>query len=176
MTEKCKDTDEFKQSPRSRNYEGLNNLSNEVQKLARPLLGKNGFTQVELLAHWHDILGEELAYGIKPVSLTFPMNQRTNGTLKIRTAGGAFALLFEHQKGHVIERINTYFGYPAVRQIKIEQGGVKLNPTLTHEPEWPLDEEELATLMKKVDGIQDDELRQKMIDIGMALIRKNKKQ
>lgn len=174
MTEKC--DEEFKQAPRSRNYEGLNNLSKEVQKLTRPILGKHGFTQVELLAHWTEILGEELAYGIKPVAITFPMNQRTDGTLKIRTAGGAFALLFEHQKGRVIERINTYFGYPAIKQIKIEQGGVKLNPTLTHEPEWPLDEEELSKLMEKVNNIQDDVLRQKMIDIGMNLIRKNKKQ
>ncbi len=173
MTEKCED---FVQSPRSRNYEGLSNLNKEIQKIARPLLGQHGFTQVELISHWHDILGEELAYGIKPVALCFQNNQRFNGVLKVRTAGGAFALLFEHKKAQVIERINTYFGYPAVKQIKIEQGGMKLNPTLTQTPEWPLDEEDLSDLMSKINDIQDDTLRQKMLDIGMSLLRKSKKQ
>ena len=88
MTEKC----EFPQSPRSRTYEGLDPLTREVQKLARPLLGQHGFTQVELITHWSDIMGSELAIGVKPVKLTFPAKDRMNGTLHVRTAGGAFAM------------------------------------------------------------------------------------
>ena len=123
MTEKC----EFPVAPRSRSYEGLNNLAQEVRKLTQSSLGKHGFVQVELLSHWAEILGQELAYGIKPISISFPAKERTNGTLKIQTAGGAFALLFEHQKDIVIEKINTYFGYPAIKNIKIEQNSMALN-------------------------------------------------
>ena len=56
MIEKC----EFSQDPRSRTYEGLDSLTQEVQKLARPLLAQHGVTQVELITHWSEIMGTEL--------------------------------------------------------------------------------------------------------------------
>ena len=170
MTEKC----EFPQSPRSRTYEGLDNLTREVQKLARPLLGQHGFTQVELITHWSDIMGNELARGVKPVRLTFPAKDRMNGSLHVRTAGGAFALLLEHQKARIIERINTYFGYPAVSNLKIEQGGVHLPHPEEPEPEWPLSEEELMPLLNKVNAISDESLRQKTLEIGIKLLQHRK--
>ena len=170
MTEKC----EFPQSPRSRTYEGLDSLAREVQKLARPLLGQHGFTQVELITHWSDIMGSELARGVKPVKLTFPAKDRMNGTLHVRTAGGAFAMLLEHQKGRIMERVNPYFGYPAVSNLKIEQGGVHLPHETEAEPEWPLSEEELKPLLDKVNTISDEQLRQKTLEIGIKLLQHRK--
>ena len=170
MTEKC----ETFQSPRSRTYEGLDSLTHEVQKLARPLLGQHGFTQVELITHWSEIMGTELAQGVKPVKLTFPAKDRMNGTLYVRTRGGAFALLLEHQKGRIMDRVNTYFGYPAVSALKIEQGGVHVVPVKEEEPEWPLSEEELAPILKKLDTISDEGLRQKMLEIGIKLLQHRK--
>jgi len=168
MTEKC----EFPVEARSRSYEGLSNLTQEVKKLTQNALGKHGFVQVELLSHWLEILGQELAYGVKPIGLNFPAKERTNGTLKVQTAGGSFALLFEHQKGQVIEKINTYFGYPAVKQIKIEQNAFKLNAPQQEKMPWPLDEEEIEKLAQKVSSIEDENLRKKMLDIGIQLIQK----
>lgn len=171
MTEKC----EFPVEARSRSYEGLSNLSQEVKKLTQSALGKHGFVQIELLAHWQKILGEELAYGIKPVGLIFHAKERNNGTLKVQTAGGAFALLFEHQKEKVIEKINTYFGYPAIKQIKIEQNALKLNTPHKQENIWPLDEKEIEKLSQKISSIEDEELRKKMLDIGIHLLQKGQK-
>jgi len=171
MTEKC----EFPQSPRSRTYEGLDSLTREVQKLARPLLGQHGFTQVELITHWSDIMGSELAIGVKPVKLSFPAKDRMNGTLHVRTAGGAFAMLLEHQKGRIMEKVNTYFGYPAISNLKIEQGGVRLPNEQEAEPEWPLSEEELTPLLEKVNNIPDDALRQKTLEIGIKMLQNKKK-
>ena len=171
MTEKC----DFPQSPRSRTYEGLNNLTREVQKLTRPLLGQHGFTQVELISHWSDIMGQELAFGVKPVRLTFPAKDRMNGVLYVRTAGGAFALLLEHQKGRIMDRVNTYFGYPAVSTLKIEQGGVRLPHEQESESEWPLSEEELKPLLDKINTISDEQLRQKILEIGIKMLQNKKK-
>ncbi len=171
MTEKC----EFPQSPRSRTYEGLDSLTREVQKLARPLLGQHGFSQVELISHWSEIIGLDLAQGVKPIKLTFPAKDRMNGTLHVRTAGGAFALLLEHQKGRIMEKVNTYFGYPAISNLKIEQGGIHLpNHTSELEPDWPLSEQELKPLLEKVNAISDNSLRQKTLEIGIKLLQRKK--
>ena len=119
-------------------------------------------------------MGNELAIGVKPVKLTFPARDRMNGTLHVRTAGGAFAMLLEHQKGRIMERVNTYFGYSAVSNLKIEQGGVRLPHEQGAEAEWPLSEEELAPLLEKVNTISDESLRQKTLEIGIKLLQHRK--
>ena len=162
----------FKVEPRSRKYEGLAPLTKDMQTLTKQILGERGFVNVDLLAHWGEIVGGDLAQGVLPVRLTFPLKQRTNGVLHVRTAGGAFALLFEHQKGRVMERVNTSFGYPAIAQIRVVQGTMKLPEVETEEIEWPLGDEEVSALLKKVDAIQDDSLRAKVFELGVAMIQK----
>ena len=115
MTEKCKPV------YHRRTYEGLAPLTREVQAITRPILGRRGFAEVDILGSWEDIVGPDLARGILPEKLAFEKNKRINGTLYVKSAGGAFATLFEFQKQRVMERINGFFGYPAVSQIKIRQ-------------------------------------------------------
>ena len=167
-------TENFKIDPRSRKYEGLATLTKDVGVLTKNILGDRGFVNIDLIAHWAEIVGDDLSKGVIPVRLVFPQRQRTNGTLHVRTAGGAFALIFEHQKERVMERINTYFGYPAISQIRQVQGAIKLPKILPEEVEWPLGDEEVQDVLTRVDKIEDDILRQQLFELGVALIHKRK--
>ena len=165
MTEKCKQK-EYKR----RNFEGLAPLTREVQAIAKPILGMYGFASVDILANWDDIVGTDLAKGIQPEKLTFEKDKRTNGTLHVKSAGGAFAMLFEHQKTRVIERINTFFGYPAVKNIKIQQGSLKLSqPNI--QPTRNLTTSEKKILSARVAGIEDEALRERVYQIGLELLK-----
>ena len=168
-------SDNFKVDPRSRKYEGLAPLTKDIGQLTKNIFGARGFSGVDLIANWVDIVGEELSLGVLPVRLTFPYQKRTNGVLHVRAAGGTFALLFEHQKVRVLERVNTYFGYPAISDIRIVQGAVKLPQAKAEEMEWPLEDEEMQDLLRKIDGIEDDELRSKAFELGVAMIQKRKR-
>ncbi len=164
MIKKC----EADAVPVRRGYGGLSTLAGEVRRLTRPILGKRGFTGVDILAGWSEILGEELARGVVPEKLTFAKDARTNGTLHVKTSGGAFAILFEHQKAKVIARINTYFGYPAVARIQITQGSLpppKPQPAPVADTAAP---EREQALRAKLAHIQDDALREKLIRIALA--------
>ena len=165
-------TENFKVEPRSRTYEGLSPLTKEISTLTKKVLGERGFTGIELITHWSEILGPDLAQGVLPVRLSFPKGKKQDGTLHVRTAAGAFALLFEQQKTRVCEHINSYFGYPAISQIKMVQGGIKLPEPEEPETEWPLGDEEVQDLLKKVDTIEDDALRQKTFEIGVSLLQR----
>ena len=167
-------SENFKVEPRSRKYEGLAPLTKDVGSLTKKVLGERGFVNIDLIASWAEIVGDDLSKGVIPVRLSFPQRQRTNGTLHVRTAGGSFALLFEHQKDRVMERINTYFGYPAISQIRQVQGGIQLPKILPEEVEWPLGDEEVQELLTRVDKIEDDVLRQHLFELGVALIHKRK--
>jgi len=167
MTEKCKQP-EYKR----RNFEGLAPLTHEIQAIAKPILGMYGFVSVDILRNWEEIVGEDLAKGIRPEKLTFDKDKRTNGTLHVKSAGGAFAMLFEHQKARVIERINTFFGYPAVKNIKIRQGALKLAQP-SGNSERLLTPIEQKTLTARVADIEDPELRERVYRIGEELLKKS---
>lgn len=168
-------SENFKVEPRSRKFEGLAPLIKDMNQLTKNVFSGRGFVGVDLIANWSDIVGDELAVGVLPVRLTFPYKQRTNGVLHVRAAGGTFALLFEHQKARVIERVNTYFGYPAISEVRIVQGAIKLPKSEPDEIEWPLGDEEVQALLQKIDGIEDADLRSKTFELGVAMIQKRKR-
>ncbi len=154
-----------------RDYEGLATLVPEIRALTRQALGTRGFSGADILESWEDIVGTDLAKGVKPEKLTFEGNSRSKGTLVVKTAGGAFAMLFEHQKRRVIERINAFFGYPAVAHIKMIQGSLKLSmPKL--DIHRPIDQQKLKELNDKLLLIDDEELRQRTYAIGAAMLKK----
>jgi len=166
MTEKCE-----KNTYKRRSFEGLAPLIKEVREITKPILGMRGFAEVDILSHWTDIIGEDLARGIRPEKLVFEKNKRTDGTLYVKSAGGAFAMLFEFQKGQVVERINGFFGYPAVTQVKIRQGSLRLDKNDRVE-KTQLSKDQEKQLRKKVAGISDDDLKQSTYQVGKAILLK----
>lgn len=173
MTEKCKP--EKDGAYRRRSFEGLAPLTREIRNVTRPILGARGFSEVDILENWVDIVGADLAKGIFPEKLTFERDNRTHGTLHVKSAGGAFAMLFEHQKERVIERINCYFGYPAISRVKIRQGALKLHPNTKIVLRPTLTPDEEKDLWRRVSSIEDAELRQKTFEVGAAMILKGRK-
>ncbi len=173
MTEKCKSEKEPEYSRRS--FEGLAPLTREIRIVTKPILGTRGFSEVDILENWQDMVGPDLARGIFPEKLTFERDKRVNGTLHVKSAGGAFAMLFEHQKARVIERLNCFFGYPAVAHIKVTQGTLKLSRAPVVELPKSLTPEEEKALWQQVSHIDDPELRQKTFEVGAAMILKKRK-
>lgn len=155
-----------------RAYEGLATLVPEIRSITRQALGTRGFSGADILESWVDIVGPDLSKGVRPEKLVFEKNNRSHGTLVVKTAGGAFAMLFEHQKRRVIERINAFFGYPAVSNIKMIQGALKLPTPVAVQPKRPIAPEKLNELSDKVCVIEDEELRAATYEIGKALLEK----
>ena len=99
-------------------------ISATVEKLTRPIFGKRGFGQGTVIANWKSIVGDVLATHTFPEKITYPRDQRSNGTLHLRIDSPALALELQHIETQLLERINTHFGYRAVGYIKISQGTI----------------------------------------------------
>ena len=155
-----------------REYQGLQKLTREIRHIVQPILGKHGFANADIIENWPLLVGEDLARGIMPDHLHFDRQDRKNGVLYVKSAGGAFAMLLEHQKTRVIEKINTFFGYPAVGSIKIIQGALKLKKPVLKKMPKTLSKQQMQALEQKVQSVTDDELRQKLLDVGIALLKK----
>lgn len=168
MIEKCN-----KELEKNRKvYQGLSTLARSARAIAKPILGMRGFSNTDIIENWHDILGPDLSVGIAPIKIVFPVGKRTHGTLHVKSAGGAFAMMCTHQKNRILNRINTYFGYPAVCDLKIKQGALQFKTTQPEQSLKSISKKQIQALKEKVSCIEDEELRQRIYEIGVALLSK----
>src|SRR6185437_6637843 len=79
-----------------------------LPRIAKPVLGKQGLGEAQLLQEWPAIIGDELARYCWPIKLSFPRGERRDGTLRLRVAS-ALALEIQHREPVLLERINGYF-------------------------------------------------------------------
>ncbi len=164
-----------KETDHRRNYEGLNTLTHEIRQITKPVLGKRGFSGVDIITYWEDIIGFDLSRGITPEKLVFEKDSRTNGTLYVKAAGGAFAMLLEHQKERVIQRLNVFFGYPAVSRIKVRQGALSLKASPINETKQSISPQKLQQLRDRLKNIEDPDLKNVLFNIGKAIQENHKK-
>lgn len=159
-------------------YAGTRPLAALIPGLARKAVGKRGFMDARILNEWPQIVGEDLARHAHPDRLSFPRGRRDAGTLHIR-AEGPMATELQHLERIVVDRINAHFGYRAVSGIKLLQAP----PTRTSErrakaapakkPLPPADPGDLSALKKRLDSVEDPDLRAVLERIGEAVLRRN---
>jgi len=106
-----------------------------VPKLTRKVFEKYGFSAAALVTDWTQIVGDDLAAYAQPERLKWPRGVdqssepragtpgRTGATLQLRVEG-ARALDVQYRSRQIIERINTYFGYRAVAELRLLQAPV----------------------------------------------------
>jgi hypothetical protein len=147
---------------------GMQAIGASLPRIAKPVLGKQGLGEAQLLAEWPAIIGEELARYCWPIKLTFPRGERRDGTLRLRVAS-ALALEIQHREPVLLERINGYFGYRAVIRLALVQGGAPSEQG-TAPPLRPLEPAERQALDRRLDGIADPGLRAALRRLGSAII------
>lgn len=82
---------------------------------------KFGFIQGAVVSRWKEIVGERFARVSAPESIRFPAGKKSGGTLTLLVEG-AHAPLMQHMTPMIVERINRFFGYPAVERLSFRQG------------------------------------------------------
>ncbi len=145
-------------------------LADLVGKAVGDAFAKQGFAAAEIVTHWQEIVGDELAKRSEPVKLVWPRRDDPDsvGVLTVRVEG-AYALEIQHLQPVVIERVNRYFGWCCVGRIAIRQGPVvsrRKSPVPSKEPT----PEEIARTRATLGNFEDDALGQSVARLG-ALIR-----
>jgi hypothetical protein len=139
-----------------------------LPRIAKPVLGKQGLGEAQLLQEWPAIIGADLARHCWPIKLSFPRGKRSDGTLRLRVAS-AVALEIQHREPVLLERINGYFGYRAVIRLTLTQGAPLPAPDQAPPPR-PLAPAERQALGHRLDGIADPALRAALERLGSAII------
>lgn len=111
-------------------------LADLVTPCLGPVLARQGFGEADVLLHWDDIVGADLAERCRPVKLQWrrragasdPDVPTEPATLVVRVEG-AFALMLQHLAPVVLERINGYLGWRCVGKLVLKQGPLAALPT-----------------------------------------------
>ncbi|HVT54558.1 MAG TPA: DciA family protein [Xanthobacteraceae bacterium] len=145
-------------------------LADFVNSAMAEAFKRQGFAATDVITHWEDIVGPELARRSEPVRLTWPRreDEESVGTLTIRVEG-PYAIELQHSTGQIMERVNRYFGWRCVGRITIRQGPVTPRhkpPAAPREPEAGAVEE----VAQKIGPFEDEALGESLARLG-ALVK-----
>jgi len=163
-------------------------VSDLVPNLTKGIFGKTNMLFGKLLAEWAHIAGDEIASQTTPLELKF---SRT-GSGKSAKGGKAdktppkatlhlavqpaYALELSYQKNLLIERLNMFFGYGAIKDIKLIQNSEIMNNKIVKKAKIrPLTLQEQQKIDGLVGRIQENDLQTALKNLGKAIVSRQEK-
>ena len=145
-----------------------------VPRLTEKALGKRGLAHANLIVDWPAIVGPEIANECQPEKLAFPRGERNRGVLHLR-ASGPVALEVQHDTPRLLERINGYFGYRAVTEIRLIQAQPKTIEKIPKPRCRTPAAVELDALKTTLAHVEDTELRETLNRLGSSILSESRK-
>lgn len=165
----------FSPAPPRRKPPATRPLADLVGGCIGPVLGKHGFGEADVLMHWPEIVGADLADRCQPLRLQWSRRGGAQGaaepaTLIVRVEGTS-ALMLQHMGAAVVEKVNTYLGWRCVGRIALRQGPLPPVPRRRSPPRAP-DARELAEARRLVGTVEDPGLAEALARLGARVLRR----
>lgn len=163
---------------RPNTFWGLKAVGSFVPQLTRKAFQKYGFSAASLITDWTAIVGPEMAAYTAPERLKWPRlpegpteeqadarsKGRPGATLVLRV-DGARALDVQYGSRQILERINAYFGYAAVAELRLVQAPVAASQIAPRRVAPPA----AQPLSRDVASIGDPALREALGRLGASI-------
>jgi len=128
-----------------------------------------GFIQSSVVSRWAEIVGARYAAVSAPESIRFPAGKRADGVLTL-SVEGAHAPMMQHVAPTIVERVNRFFGYPAVARVAI-RNGTPLRSARPARPEAPRPDAVSAEMGDSLRAVSDPELRAVLESLAAGVAR-----
>ncbi|WP_026618562.1 hypothetical protein M728_000627 [Ensifer sp. WSM1721] len=155
---------------------GVVQISEVANGLIDPVLAKRAGINTMLLGSWDEIAGQEFADCTRPEKIAWPRRASEIGAEGGYQPGvltiaceGARALFLTHAQGELIQRINGFFGFHAIGQVRIVQKPVSASPKRKGRPR-ALAGEAARRLEAMVEGIESEALKMALTRLGTAVL------
>ena len=151
--------------------------------LMDPILAKKAGINTMLLGVWDEIVGPEFADCTRPDKITWPQRRSMGHEISSESGGGLVpgqliiacegsrVLFLSHQKDEIMGRINSFFGFPAINQIKIVQKVVAKHQKIRKKPR-KLSSLEHKELDEMVIEVENPKLKEALTKLGKAVFSK----
>lgn len=147
-----------------------------AQRALDPAARARGFATTAILSEWNAIVGSELAQFTAPDRVVWPRRReereqpdaprgrRDEGAVLVLRVDGPRSIEVQHRSGQILERVNAYFGYRAVIEMRILQAPVRGRPVRAPCVQPPLD----PGVLGQSAAIRDEALRAALLRLGTA--------
>ena len=103
--------------------QGLRPFGNTLPKGVKGILKKNGYNYSEIINKWNMLVGKDISRYAYPKSIKMK-NGDINGTLVLFVERGD-EINIEYSKEEIINKINSYFGYKLISEIRLQTSNSK---------------------------------------------------
>ena len=98
--------------------QGLRPFGNTLPRSVRGILKKNGYNYSEIISKWNLLVGNDISERCYPKSIKMTRGDKS-GTLILSVERGN-EINVEYSKKEIISKINSYFGYKLVGEIRLQ--------------------------------------------------------
>jgi len=98
--------------------QGLRPFGNTLPRGVKGILKKNGYNYSEIISKWNMLVGKDISSCSYPKSIKMKEGD-SNGTLILAIRRGD-EINIEYSKKDIINKINSYFGYKLINEIKLQ--------------------------------------------------------
>ena len=98
--------------------QGLRPFGNTLPRSVRGVLKKNGYNYSEIISKWNLLVGRDISKRCYPKSIKMTRGDKS-GTLILSVERGN-EINVEYSKREIINKINSYFGYKLVGEIRLQ--------------------------------------------------------
>lgn len=150
-------------------------VSDALSGTLDPVLKKRGFAGRDIIAHWRHIAPPPFDQTTVPDKLSWPRHDHgaEGATLHIRCTAGQ-ALFVQHEAPAIAAAVNRYFGYVLVNDVRLSAEpftpGSGRMAQKAHQPS----QSDIAKVGKATEMVEDDDLREALQALGLALSGRSK--
>jgi len=98
--------------------QGLRPFGNTLPRGIKGILKKNGYNYSEIISKWSVLVGKNISNCCYPKSIKMKKGN-SNGTLILEVKRGD-EIQIEYSKKEIINKINSYFGYKLIDEIRLK--------------------------------------------------------
>ena len=154
-------------------------IGETLAKVNKNYSSKFGKIEFLILSKWAEIVGSFFADHSEPDKIsriTEDFNEFDEPIYKnflhVRVSPAA-AVEFQHYKDTIIEKINSFFGYKAITDLRLQQNFIPEEKIKNNVNFFDKDfsEEEKASIRSEIDNIHDKELEKSIVNLGVSIKR-----
>ena len=139
--------------------QGLRPFGSTLPRGVKGILKKNGYNYSEIINKWNFLVGKNIANYCYPKSIKMSQANK-NGTLILSVQRGN-ELDIEYSKKDIINKINSYFGYKLINEVRLQT----FNSKIKKERKKNMLSESTKKFEEKINKIKNKDIRNSLAQL-----------
>ena len=148
--------------------QGLRPFSSSIPKTLKKHLRKGGYNYSNIVDNWTNMVSKKISDSCYPVTVKMGKEMR-DGTLVLNVIHGK-EIEVEYKKNEIIDKINSFFGYNCIGQIKLKITHDKIKANKKIFPKI----KNLSKIEEKMNKVNDDGLKSSLNNFLKVFNERNK--